>query len=100
MNVIERIEDLRNRRGWTKYKLAEEAMLTYSTLSAIYSRATPPKIEILEMICNAFGITLAQFFAQNEEAQTVTADEGELLELYRTLSLEKRLALLTLLKNN
>ncbi|MDE5729471.1 MAG: helix-turn-helix domain-containing protein [Clostridia bacterium] len=100
MNVIERIEDLRNRRGWTKYKLAEEAMLTYSTLSAIYSRATPPKIEILEMICNAFGITLAQFFAQNEEAQTVTEDEGELLELYRTLSLEKRLALLTLLKNN
>ncbi len=99
MNVIEKIEALRNKRGWTKYRLAEEAMLTYSTLSAIYSRETPPKIEILESLCNAFGITLAQFFADGEDLQIITQEEKELLELYRTLPTDKRTALLTLLDN-
>ena len=54
-----------------------------STLSAIYARNTPPKFEILEMICNAFGITLAQFFANGEELQTLTGEEKQLIELFR-----------------
>ena len=53
MDVIKKIDALREERGWTKYRLAEEATLTYSTLSAIYARNPPPKFEILEMICNA-----------------------------------------------
>lgn len=99
MNTIEKIEDLRIKRGWTKYRLAEESMLTYSTLSAIYSRETPPKLEILEMLCNAFGITLAQFFSDGEETQTVTAEERELLELFRALPPAKKAAVLTMLDN-
>ncbi|MCI8733956.1 MAG: helix-turn-helix domain-containing protein [Clostridia bacterium] len=98
MDIIEKIETLREERGWTKYRLAEEATLTYSTLSAIYARKTPPKFEILEMICNAFGITLAQFFANGEELQTLTTQEKQLIELFRALPRSKREALTVLLK--
>ncbi len=98
MDVIKKIDALREERGWTKYRLAEEATLTYSTLSAIYARNTPPKFEILEMICNAFGITLAQFFANGEELQTLTGEEKQLIELFRALPRSKREALTVLLK--
>lgn len=92
MNVINRIEKLRVERGWTKYRLAEESLLTYSTLSAMYIRNTPPKLDILEMICAAFGISLAQFFADGE-AEYLTSDEKELLKKYRRLSDERKKAL-------
>ena len=43
MNVIERIRQLKNDRGWTDYRLASEAMIPQSTLASIYERNTPPK---------------------------------------------------------
>lgn len=97
MDVIGRIEKLRLERQWTKYRLAEEAMLTYSTLSAVYSRGTPPKLEILEMICAAFGITLSQFFADGENENILSGEETKLLELYRALPKNKKQALMDLL---
>lgn len=92
MDVIAKIEKLRIERGWTKYRLAEESMLTYSTLSAMYLRNTPPKLDILEMICNAFGISLAQFFADGGVAEILSPDEKELLRKYRRLSTEQKQA--------
>lgn len=98
MNIIDKIEKLRTERGWTKYKLAEEALLSYSTLASMYARETPPKTDVLEMICNAFGITMAQFFSDGTEAETITENEYELLRKYRKLTAEKRKAILTLLE--
>lgn len=92
MGVIEKIERLRQDRGWTKYRLAEEAALTYSSLMSMYARNTPPKLEILEMICTAFGISLSQFFADGE-AEFLTSDEKEILIKYRRLSEERKRAL-------
>ena len=92
MGVIEKIECLREEKGWTKYRLAEEAALTYSSLMSMYARNTPPKLDILEMICTAFGISLAQFFADGE-AEYLTSDEKELLKKYRRLSDERKKAL-------
>ena len=66
MNVIERIKQLKNDRGWTDYRLAMEAMIPQSTLASIYERNTPPKLDILDCLCHAFGITLAQFFQEDE----------------------------------
>ena len=92
MDVIAKIEKLREERGWTKYRLAEESMLTYSTLSAMYLRNTPPKLDILEMICTAVGISLAQFFADGGEAEFLSDDEKELIRKYRRLTDEKKQA--------
>lgn len=100
MDVIQRIEELRNERQWTKYRLAEEAMLTYSTLSAVYSRGTPPKLEILEMICNAFRITLAQFFAGGESGKILSGEEEYLLTLFRALPDNKKQAVIGLLEKD
>ena len=49
-------------------------------------------------LCNAFGITLSQFFLEEEEMEIITKQEKELIALYRNLSSDKKIAILELLK--
>lgn len=67
MNILEKIDRLRKARGWSVNNLAMEAMLTQSTVNNLYMRNSEPKISTLRAICNAFGITLSEFFAEEEE---------------------------------
>lgn len=61
-DVLERIQELRKMKGWTIYRLAEESELTQSTIANMFTRKTLPSISTLVALCNAFGITLSQFF--------------------------------------
>ena len=97
MNINKKIEELRFQRGWSMYELAQEAGVTQSTLTSCMSRGNPPKIETLQSLCDAFGITLAQFFIEDETLEVLSKDEKKLLALYRKLSEEKQTALLKLL---
>lgn len=99
MGVIDKIEKMRKERGWTKYKLAYEANLTYSSLMSMYARNTPPKLDILYMICTAFGISLAQFFLDGNVAEILSPDEKELIRNYRRLTDEKKKAVKIIIEN-
>lgn len=99
MNVIDRIHELREQRNWSVYTLALEAGLTQSTLASMLQRNTPPKIDTLQCICDAFGITLAQFFLENEQIEVLSAKEKELLNAYRKLPDKKQQALLNLIQD-
>ena len=91
MEVLEKIEMLRKEKGWSINYLAMESGLTQSTLNNLYSRNTEPKISTLRAICGAFGITLAEFFKEEE-------NEDELIRRVKTLSQENKTALLQILK--
>lgn len=92
MEVLEKIEMLRKEKGWSINYLAMESGLTQSTLNNLYSRNTEPKISTLRAICGALGITLAEFFKEEES-------EDELIRMVKSLSQENKKALLQLLKN-
>ena len=91
-DVLERITELRKARGWTLYKLAEEAMIPQSTLSNMFSRKTLPTIFTLNQICEAFGITLSEFF---EETFNVS-DETRLISVFRQIRDEDKQILLSI----
>ena len=98
MDINKKIEELRFQRGWSMYELAQEAGITQSTLSSMIKRGNPPKIDTLYCICEAFGITLAQFFMEDEEQlEILSYDEKRLVSFYRRLSDGKKQALLDLL---
>ena len=59
-------------REWTEYRLSKECGLSESTLANIFRRNTVPSITTLETICDAFGITLSQFFAEGEMVELTT----------------------------
>ncbi len=94
MNVLDRIDELRTERGWSVNNLAMEAMLTQSTLNNLYARKTEPKLSTLRAICGAFGITLSEFFAEDQQAN----ENDELIRRVRALSQKEKDALLTLLR--
>ena len=75
MDINKKIMDLCYERGWSVYTLSNESILTQSTLSSMLQRGTPPKIETLQAICDAFGITLAQFFNEDESCEYLTEKE-------------------------
>lgn len=93
MEVLERIEELRKEKGWSINYLAMESGLTQSTLNNLYTRKTEPKISTLRAICGAFGITLSEFFKEEQEK------EDELIRRVKTLSQENKTALLQIVKN-
>ena len=99
MTILEKIDKLRAERGWSVNNLAMEAMLTQSTLNNLYTRKTEPKISTLTAICNAFGITLSEFFAEEIETESATSIDEQLIKKIQKLPLAQKKALLQLLQN-
>ena len=96
MNVIDKIRKLQWDRGWTDYKLAQAADISQSSLATLYARRTPPKLEMLQRISEAFVITLAQFFLEDEQIEVLSEREKKILSSFRKLSPEKQHALIEL----
>lgn len=94
MKILDKIRILQGERNWTDYKLAQEADIPYGTLAAMFQRGTPPKVDTLQSICNAFGITLSQFFLENEESEILNENEKEMLKVFRRLSPKQQKALI------
>lgn len=97
MDIIDKIEKYKKQRGWSDYKLALESGVAQSTIATMKQRRTPPKVDMLQSICEAFGMTLAQFFLDDEKVEILSEQERKLVENFRKLSTKKQLALMSLL---
>ena len=97
MTTLEKIDKLRIQRGWSNNNLALEAMLTQSTINNLYSRKTEPKLSTLRAICEAFGITLSEFFKEESDDSESEIDKN-LQKKISALSLEQKKTLLAFLK--
>lgn len=86
MDILERIKALQKEKGWTNYQLAQEAAMTQSTLTNMFARKTLPSVTTLIAICDAFEITLSQFFSENETTPILSSEEITLIQKYRQLS--------------
>ena len=85
-DVLSVITEYRQARGWTEYQLAERSGLPQSTISSWYRKNMVPTIPSLEKICDAFGITISQLFAENGDAVVLTKSQKRLLERWARLS--------------
>lgn len=62
MDIIDKIYRLMEERKWSTYALSNESGVNQSTIANMFRKNQVPKIETLEKICKAFGLTLAEFF--------------------------------------
>ena len=100
MDVLARLRKSLKERGWSEYRLAQQAGLHESTISNIYRRNTVPTIATLEAVCGAFGITLSQFFADSDsDLVEVTPELKELLDAWQPLTPEQRAVILQVAKS-
>ena len=86
MDVTKKLMLILEDRGWSEYRLAKESNLPYSTVLNIFQRNNQPSISTLEAMCNGLGITLAQFFTEDESLVMLTEEQKEILEKYEALS--------------
>ncbi|MFR5832808.1 MAG: helix-turn-helix domain-containing protein [Acutalibacteraceae bacterium] len=93
MDVLKKIDYLRKEKGWSINFLAMEAGLTQSTLNNLYSRKTEPKIATLRAICDALGISLSDFFKEDENL------DDELTRKIKSLTDDNKKALLQIINN-
>lgn len=93
MDTLQRLRQLLDERHWTEYRLAKATGLSDSTIKNIYKRNTQPTIETLEAICRGFGITLAQFFADDEMVE-LTPDLKKLFNGWVNLTTEQKQAVM------
>ena len=96
MDAQRRIKELIEERIWTDYRLAKESNLSYSTVTNMFNRNNAPTLPTLEAVCQAFGITLAQFFAEGEETQ-LTEEQQILFSKWSTLTDRQKQILLDLM---
>ena len=97
-DILATITKYRQARGWTEYQLAERSGLPQSTISSWYRKNMLPTVPSLDKICTAFGITLSQLFAEDEEnTVSLTDDQKRILESWSKLTDEQQEAVLLLI---
>ena len=96
MDAQKRIRELMEERNWTDYRLAKEANLSHSTVTNMFNRNNAPTLPTLEAVCRAFGIALAQFFAEGEESR-LTEEQQKLFSKWSTLTDRQKQILLELM---
>lgn len=96
-DILGRIEKERLARGWSEYTLAENSGLTQSTISTWRRRNLQPNVASIEKICSGLGISLSQFF-QEEDSVYLTHEQKELLDLWSELSPTQRDAVSKMLR--
>lgn len=97
MDPNDKIKQYMQIHNWTEYRLAKEADLSQSTISNIFKRNTVPSIPTLEAICAAFGITVAQFFAEGDFVE-LTPEQKQFFDKWVTLTAEQKELLYALIE--
>ena len=96
-DILGLIRKNREARGWTEYQLAERSGLPQSTISSWYKKGMTPSFSSLEKICEAFGLTLSQFFADAEDRLALTPAQRALLDKWSRLTPGQQSSLLALM---
>ena len=94
-----RIAELCEKRGYTKYRLSQLTDMSQTALANILNKRSVPTVVTLERICDAFDITLAQFFTENGGRLNLTEDQNEILEVWDGLESKEREILMTFIRS-
>ena len=97
MDIVERLIEVLDKYGWTKYRLSKESKIPESTLSNIFHRGTVPTIATLQAICETMNISLAEFFSDDKQV-VMTPELEEFYEEWILLTPEKRKHLIQSMK--
>lgn len=94
-----RIMELCKRHHMSKYRLSQLTGITQTALSNIIKKESLPTLVTLEKICDAFGITMAQFFAGDKNVPDLTEEQREIIDIWSDADSEKRKLILTLIRS-
>lgn len=99
--ILNTITAYREERKWSLYDLATHAELKSTTISTWYNEDAIPSIPSLVKICDAFQITLSEFFAKAEGNEStlvvLTPQQMQVIDRWSVLRPDQQEAVLNLL---
>lgn len=97
--VAARVKELCAKHKVSQYRLAQRTGMSQTALGNIMKMKSVPTVPTLERICDAFGITLAQFFAGEGARPDLTPAESEILQTWDGLGEAERRILLQFVRS-
>ena len=98
MDTKNRIKELMDEHGWTIYELSKRSGLAQTTISNMWKRNSEPTIPSLRALCNGFGITLSQFFAEGDMVE-LTPEQRKFFIRWAALSADQKEMLMNLVNS-
>ena len=99
MTIQERILGLLEKKGWSKYKLAQEAGLYQTTVYDWFNdKNYTPDRESIELICAAMDISLTEFYSGIDEGD-LDGEQMLVLELFAKVPDDKKKLVFEILKS-
>lgn len=96
MEVLTRIVELREKKGWSLYQLASKAGLTYKTLYNWYNGETVPTLKALEAVAEALEIPLYSLFT-TDRVYIANDELQELLQKWEKLDQKQKAAVMNVI---
>ncbi len=84
MDAKARLQSLMDERGRTIYRLENESDVAWTTIRNMFARNTEPSIATLEALCKGMGITLVQFFDE-DNSMGLLPEHAQLLQQWGRL---------------
>ena len=84
--IADRIRELCDKKQMSMYALSQKTNISQSSLSNLMKRGSIPTFFTLERICEGLGITLSQFFSQDDERLDLTQEQKTVLSTWESLS--------------
>lgn len=97
LELYEKVEILRIQKGIKVADLNRLAGISHATLPSWKKRATMPRLEVLDGLCTALGISLATLLFDVDENK-LSVEELDLLATWRKLTIEQQRAIVTMMK--
>lgn len=94
-----RIAELCQKRGYTKYRLAQLTGITQTALGNILNQKSMPTMANLERICDAFEVTIAQFFSGDGRRLNLTDEQKEILDIWDSMEEKEREIFMTFIRS-
>ncbi|WP_027365941.1 helix-turn-helix domain-containing protein [Desulfotruncus alcoholivorax] len=98
MDIGQRIKLAREHQGLSMNALSKKSGAAQSAISEIESGKRQPTFEVLEKIIYGLGLTLAEFFADNQVVEPLPSDIRQLIDLAQQLTPHQREILLAAAK--
>ena len=96
--VLNRVQQILEDRGISRYRLAMESGIAQSALTKMFHQQSTLSLPTIERICNTMDITVSQFFAENKDFIDLNDNQKEIVRLWSSLMPDEQQYFLGLLE--
>ena len=99
--IADNIVALCKKRDMSKYRLSQLSQLTgisQSSIGKIIAKESLPTMPTVEKICDALGVTMAQFFAGMDVPVSLSESQQEVLNIWNNLDEKEQNVVIQMLR--